>query len=154
VVLNYNRITADDLAAVVRHELGHVVTLLGSAGGRGYLGEGMAEYIAHEGEPVTAYNRLGSLRRYLAGGAWNGDIDSADATVYSEDLTASAAAYAIGFLTLRCIAERHGDTATFEFFDQTVRNAKPPASVALSTLGATWPDTKRDCANYLRTIAG
>jgi hypothetical protein len=154
VVLNFTHIAPGDLDLVLRHELGHVATLMGSIGGRGYLGEGMAEYVEQDGQPVNTYRRLGTLQRYLHSGAWDGDIDSANDTVYGPDATAASAAYGIGYLTWHCIADRYGETAMFAFFDSTARHARSAAEAAPTELGAPWPDIKATCERYIRTTVG
>ena len=154
VVLNYTHISAEDLSSVLRHEFGHVATLIGTLGGRDYLTEGIAEYVEEHGQPVASYHRLGDLRRYLRSGAWDGDIDSAKLAVYSDAPGESSAAYAVGYLTLRCIANRYGEKAMFTFVDHTVRRASGPAEAAPTALGRAWSAVKRTCGAYIRTVAG
>jgi hypothetical protein len=149
VVINYQAIAADQLSHVLRHELGHVNTLLGAP----YLShhdaliEGIAEYAAFDGQPIANYDRLDALRRFLRAG-WDGDIDRLFRA--SDDPLHRSAVYSIGFLTWRCLAERYGEEAMFVFATDTLRVGFRPEEVSVEVLGAEWTDIKRACAQYIR----
>jgi hypothetical protein len=142
----------DALRIVIQHELGHVVTRLGADyGTRDSLSEGIADYVAFAGAPVSAYKRLPALAWYLRSARWNGHVQLSD-QVYDDDLRVVNAAYAIGYLTLRHLADRYGETAMLAFYAAVERDLRNPATAAPTTLGQPWPAVEQDCATYIRSL--
>jgi hypothetical protein len=129
---------------------GHVVTLLGRGDPslvESLLVEGIADYIGEDGRPIRSYPRLDVLRYYVRSGRWNGDLDAAE-ELFDGDLTEKNVGYALGYLTLRCIADRYGTTKMFDFAGDALFYTA--SYYAKQDLGEAWVDVKRACANYIR----
>jgi hypothetical protein len=154
VVLRYPSIEPQRLEAVLRHEFGHVVTLLGAPYNiRTYLTEGVADYVVYAGQPLPAYDRRSDVAAFMRTDAWNGDIDQAGGKVYGQGLERSAA-YGIGFLVLRCITDRYGEQAMFDFVTRDVRDGDDRDAAARAALGTPWAGVKEACTRFIRTAVG
>lgn len=146
---------ADPLVSVLRHEFGHVVTLLGVnrnlVGGMPRLFvEGIAEYIAEDGRPLGGYAWLQTARRLIHSGRWNGDLDSVEQFYDSARPDDVRAAYGMGFLTWRCIASRYGQEKLLDFAEHIFRNMASNDTAATKAFGEPWPTVNAACATYLR----
>ena len=136
---------------VLRHEFGHVATLIGSRQtGPAYLLEGVAEYVAQSGRPVTDYPLLPVVRAFVRAGRWDDDFDSL--RPYSQDDAVSAAGYGLGFLLWRCIHDTYGDNAMFGFAEYALRSDGALDDPARVLLGSSWTSVKGRCAHYVRSI--
>lgn len=141
----------DGLQAVIQHELGHVVTLLGeqTLGDDSFI-EGIAEYIAHAGQPVsTIWN--GSVAWYLRSGQWNGSV-YLDREISSHDPNVRAAAYGIGYLTMRHLADRYGEDRALAFYADVKRDGDGLDASARLAFGVSWQAVNQDCARYIRSV--
>jgi hypothetical protein len=98
-------------------------------------------------QPIATYERLGDLRRFLRAG-WDGDIDYL--FLASDDPLHGPAVHALGLLTWRCLAERYGEAAIFNFAARTLRGGDRPDDASPGVFGAEWTDIKRACARYVR----
>jgi hypothetical protein len=158
VVVNDARARASGLSleTLLQHEFGHVVTLLGAQSdiADNVLTEGLAEYIAYDGQPLSDFPRLGDLGYYLNIHRWNGDPMSLDDSIYSDDTVTASAAYAIGFLTWRCIAARYGPARTRTFMSDAVHEQQPVDYSAHDAFGVSWAQVNRACAPFIRGAAG
>jgi hypothetical protein len=147
---------ADSLVSVLRHEFGHVVTLLGVNRNRvtapRLFVEGIAEYIAEDGLPLSAYLPLSIARRFIHSGRWNGDLDSVEELFRSDRLEDVEAAYAMGMLTWRCISDRYGRPKLLDFAEQMLRKAADTDTAATIGLGEPWSKVNAACAPYLRGV--
>jgi hypothetical protein len=153
VVVNWDLAQRETLPLedLLRHEFGHVVTMLGRPvpGDDDVLTEGIAEYIREDGRPLSHFDRLASVGDYLRSHAWNGDPTVLDSKI--GDVNLADAAYGIGFLFWRCIASHYGSAKLFEFVGATVHN-RPTSldAAARSALGDAWTKVTAGCAPYVR----
>jgi hypothetical protein len=148
---------AEPLEGVLQHEFGHVVTLLGLQRNRVTASqtflEGIAEYIAQDGRPLSSYLPLTLTRQYIHSGRWDGDIDSIDKVFRSDSPRDVEAAYGMGMLTVRCIADKFGQPKMLDFLAKLFRTpVQPPETAAPAVLGQPWTAVKTTCASYLRQI--
>ncbi len=113
VILLPEAATGGRLREVIQHEFGHVATLRGTepdpatfASDDSFV-EGVAEYIAHAGEPVNT-SRNASVRRFLKSDRWKGEVIL---PVYldADDADVTTAKYGIGYLTVRYLADKYGE---------------------------------------------
>jgi hypothetical protein len=146
---------AEPLQGVLRHEFGHVVTLLGLERNRVTASptflEGIAEYIAEDGRPLSSYLPLGLTRQYIHSGRWDGDIDSIENLFGSDSPRDVEAGYGMGMLTVRCLADTFGQPKMLDFLAKLFRPpVLPPDAAAPDVLGQPWSAVKTTCANYLR----
>jgi hypothetical protein len=147
---------ADPLVSVLRHEFGHVVTLLGVhrndvTSPRLFL-EGIADYIAEDGRPLNAYLPLGFVRQFVHSGHWTGDLDQAEPLFLSSSLRDVETAYGLGMLTIRCIADRYGKPKMLDFAERVLRKRADTDVAATAALGEPWSAVKTACASYVRAI--
>jgi hypothetical protein len=144
----------DGLRTVIQHELGHVVTLIGRKSRKDdTLVEGIAEYIAHVGQPLSrSWN--GGLQWYLRSGKWNGNV-LLDVEIKDRDPRVRGAAYGIGYLTMHHLVDRYGEDRTFTFFAGLERLGSDVVNDwSLSEFGASWQAVNQDCAQYIRSVVG
>ena len=152
VVINYPEISAAYLPIVLRHEFGHVATLIGAAQATvGYLAEGMAEFVEEDGRPISQYLRLEDVRYFLNHHHWDGDLDKID--TYADDVDIANASYGMGYLTWRCIQKYYGDTKMWAFAGEVLRNFGDGPTSSPKTLGAPWSKVKSQCASFIRSVA-
>jgi hypothetical protein len=139
------------LATVIQHEMGHVVTLYGDDQDTGHDSfiEGIAEYVAYTGHPTWAEYRLENTREYLQSGKWSGQC-YLTSEISSDDVLTGSAAYGIGYLTIRHLASKYGTAKMLEFWGSVERNGQTPDQAARRVLGAPWKTVNADCASYIR----
>jgi hypothetical protein len=127
---------------LLRHELGHIATLLGTLGNQEeWAVEGMAEYIAYAGRPVRAYDLLDDARRHVEETGWNGRLD----LEWSPEATERFGYYAMGYLAMRCLGETYGEPKLLRFFTKVAREGEAPQEAAQSELGTTWETAQTTC---------
>jgi hypothetical protein len=137
--------------ANLQHEFGHVVTLLGGESeGRRRADRRAGRVHRLRRQPLSNYARLGDLGEYLGTHRWNGDVRSLDTSIYSNDLVNVSAAYAMGFLTWRCIATRYGSAGTRRFMTDAVHEQFDIDYSSRTALGVTWAQLSRACAPSIR----
>jgi hypothetical protein len=145
---------ANPLRYVLQHELGHVATLLGVSRNQvtapQLFIEGIAEYIAEDGRPLREYLALPAARRYIHSGRWDGDLDSVELLFRSGNADDVEAAYGMGMLTMRCIADRYGRDKLLALVGKVLRESARAADAAPSTLGDPWATVRAACATDLR----
>lgn len=133
---------------LLRHELGHVATLLGTLGTRPeWAIEGLAEYVAYEQRPVTSYRLLGPARDLAARTHWAGRLD----LDWSTDRTDRAGLYGMAYLSVRCLAETYGEPRTLAFFTAVARTRRRPEEASPATLAVPWPTAQSTCEPRIRT---
>jgi hypothetical protein len=143
--------TGEDLELLLRHEFGHVVTLLGGESeDDDVLTEGLADYIAYDGQPLSNYERLDELGEYLGSHQWGGDPRALDKSIFSDDPVTANAAYAMGFLTWRCVAAKYGPAKTRTFMADAVHEQFTIDFSTREAFGTTWAQISRACAPYIR----
>jgi hypothetical protein len=155
VVLNMAAIRAsgESIEAVMRHEFGHVVSLLGAD----YrddtaITEGIAEYVEEDGRPIAQYEQLPAVADYLRSHRWNGDPSQLDQYIYVNNENSNAA-YGIGYLTLRCLASRYGQTTMFDFVTATLHDGQIDDDAAPTVFGRSWKQVYGGCESYVRQAA-
>ncbi|MET8148456.1 hypothetical protein ACIBSW_32205 [Actinoplanes sp. NPDC049668] len=131
---------ADEI--LLRHELGHIATLLGTLdNGDEWAVEGMAEYIAYAGRPVKSYELILDARWHVEHTGWRGRLD----LEWSTDPSERFGFYAMGFLAMRCIAQEYGEPRLLRFFTEVVRRGESPEEASRSALGVPWDAVERAC---------
>jgi hypothetical protein len=154
VVLNRDNIQTDEMVTVLRHEFGHVSTLLGAERGSGTIGhfwvEGIAELIAQNGAPVSSYISIDYVRGYLRSGLFTGDLDNLESTYWNTDR--SGVVYVIGYLTWQCINDSYGHAKVVELAKQLFRGpSNGIREAAPAVLGVSWDSLESACASFIRS---
>jgi hypothetical protein len=127
---------------LLRHELGHIATLLGTLDNHSeWAIEGMAEYIAYAGMPVRSYDLVADARWHVNRTGWKGRLD----LEWSAEPSERHGYYAMGFLAMRCLGETYGEPKLMRFFTEVVRRGTPPAEAAEPTLGVPWERVQSAC---------
>jgi hypothetical protein len=127
---------------LLRHEFGHIATLLGTLDNRDeWVIEGMAEYIAYAGAPVRSYELVEDARWHVRHKAWSGRLD----LDWSTEPTERFGYYAMAFLAIRCLGETYGEPKLLAFFTRVARQGEPPADAATAVLGTTWEQVQNTC---------
>jgi hypothetical protein len=127
---------------LLRHEFGHIATLLGTLDNRDeWAVEGIAEYIAHADVPVRSYALAEDARRHVEREGWTGRLD----LEWSTEPTERFGYYAMAYLAMRCLSETYGEPKLLAFFTAVVRNGKPPAEAATGVLGTPWEQVQSAC---------
>ncbi len=127
---------------LLRHELGHVATLLGTLGGQpDWAIEGMAEYVAWEQTPMSSYRLTQAARDHIARTQWQGRLD----LPWSSQRTERVGFYAMAYLAIRCLASTYGEASLLSFFDRVARQNRSPAEAALPAFGTPWPAVEEAC---------
>jgi hypothetical protein len=129
---------------VFTHELTHVATLpVGSYQiDEQWLVEGIAEYATMVGRPVSEYNWLWAVTRWLsptAGSMTAGERTNAD--------------YGVWFLSVRYLAETFGEEALLSFFHRVVHLDQPEPPTASAVFGRDWPTLQAEIDQYIRSVA-
>jgi hypothetical protein len=160
VVLN-GEIAANKPSAVrgaLRHEFGHVTTLLGSEpfiagmlGDRALWIEGIANLIAEDGSPVSDYRGLGTARKFLQSGQFAGDLDALQVQWSRGD---TGPVYSLGYLTWRYIDDTYGRAKTIALATELFRTLGTTVDDAMRTaLGTSWSEVEPACVAYIRNVA-
>jgi hypothetical protein len=150
VVINMDLLTPDELPIAIRHEFGHVVAQLGSVAPATsfWLNEGIAEYIAFSGRPLTAYNRHADIKKFVSSGWWKGNVDIDQKPIFE-----ISGAYGVAYLGVTCLATRYGDDRMLQFFGDVVRDRRSAVEAAQARLGQPWQTVNADCAQFVRQNA-
>jgi hypothetical protein len=155
VVIRADSVRSSELENLLRHELTHVTSLAGAdiegdSKDWWWLLEGIAEYASYRGRPVSSYDALTPVRRFV------NDRDSFDGhvTVEPPDETASlddaAARYGLAFLCVRRISEKYGEPKMLKFFNAVMQQNKKLDDAAKTALGPAWSTVEKDCVTYIR----
>jgi hypothetical protein len=142
---------AGGLAMVIQHEMGHVATLYNDpqASDPDSFAEGIAEYIAYTGHASWDDYRLADTREYLREGKWSGQCFLTKEISSSDGLTGSAA-YGIGYLTIKYLVAKYGESAMLDFWGGVERDGLTPKNAATIYLHGTWTKVNAACASYIR----
>jgi hypothetical protein len=151
IVLNGQRVTADEVVDTLRHEFAHVVTLVDvrhDYSRQWWLVEGVAEYVRMVGRPLPEYELLSASRRYVRAGSPTDvpGLTEPTATASTED---ASGRYGVAFLSVRWLAERFGEEKMLRFFDEVVRRGVAPPAAAAGEFGVDWGEIIGDCAGYV-----
>ncbi|GAA3338303.1 hypothetical protein GCM10020358_46690 [Amorphoplanes nipponensis] len=127
---------------LLRHEFGHIATLLGTLGNRDeWAVEGLAEYIAYAGTPVRSYELVDDARWHVEHRNWTGRLD----LEWSAEPAERFGYYAMAFLAMRCLGETYGEPRMLGFFTRVVREGAAPAEAAEAALGVGWEQVESTC---------
>src|SRR5262249_27664603 len=156
VVVNLASLTDDgeSLDAVLRHEFGHVVSLLGTDYGDDVLTEGFAEYVEENGAPIARYVEIPYVRAYLNAHSWSGNPDDLDRHLFDSNPVTGGAAYGIGYLTWRCIESQYGLPKMIAFAGEAVHYGQPHDAAARNALGVPWSSVTKTCDAFVRHAVG
>lgn len=141
VVMHVERLgNRDEFNSTMRHEFGHVVTLLGTGQvdpqpEDWFLNEGVAEYIDHGDQPVSSYPRLSNVKDYLSTIRWKGELVAPTAT---DDGLAGSGKYGLAFLAVRYIIDTYGIDKFYQFFEAVARNGEEAAPSSEAAFGESW----------------
>ena len=128
------------LTSVIRHELGHAVTLWAAPSERyaddtWWMVEGVAEYIDHGDKSLADYDRMWDVRDYVAKGGCASDILPPD---QDDDTLAGSGKYGCGFLAVHYVIDTYGVEEFAEFFGSTAREGMPASEAAESVYGKSY----------------
>ncbi|GLZ77449.1 hypothetical protein Afil01_22560 [Actinorhabdospora filicis] len=156
VVMHVERLgNREEFTSTMRHEFGHVVTLLGSADVQPqpedfFLNEGIAEYIDYGDGPVSRYPRLSNVTDYLSRSSWNGSLEGVKKT--DDGLTGSAK-YGIAFMAVKYLIDTYGQDKFFEFYQKVGREGEAADGVSSATFGESWTNVQKKIEDYVRSSA-
>ncbi len=161
VVLKMSALPGGELAKVLRHEFGHVVTLAGTEDGLRviatdfdrWLTEGIAEYIAYAPQPAGASSRMPSVRAFVRSGRMRPTVASVPVPDKA-GLRDVSAFYGLGHLAVSCLVSRYGEARMFRFFQRTVWQGTSYDKASRDVFGRAWKAVDRDCVAYVRRAVG
>ncbi|MEU6858675.1 hypothetical protein AB0B28_07370 [Glycomyces sp. NPDC046736] len=141
----------EGLTSVIRHELGHAVTLWAAPSERyaddtWWMVEGVAEYIDQSDRPLEDYDRAWDVRDYLAQGGCATDILPPDE---DDDTLAGSGKYGCGFYGVHYLVEEYGVEAFAEFFGMTVREGAVPADVSVEVYGKSYAELMEEITAFI-----
>ncbi|MFC3492421.1 hypothetical protein [Glycomyces rhizosphaerae] len=140
-----------DLTSVIRHELGHAVTLWASPSERyaddtWWMVEGIAEYIDHGNRSLEEYERALDVRDYVAQGGCETDILPPDE---DDDTLAGSGKYGCGFLGVHYMIDQYGIELFTEFFGATAREGTPAVDAAEEVYGKSYADLMQEITTFI-----
>ncbi|MEV7227734.1 hypothetical protein AB0M79_12035 [Polymorphospora sp. NPDC051019] len=156
VVLNAKDLHSSVLDDLLRHELTHAASLPGDGhtdGGQWWLVEGLADYAAAAGRPVSRYSSLDEVRRLVAQGSWSGRLADTEPRPTAEAWEVSAR-YGIGYLAVRHLVDRFGEERMLAFYRAVVVDGKSVEDASEEVLGASWTGLHDACVAYIRSAVG
>jgi hypothetical protein len=138
---------------VLRHEFGHVATLLAAERNSNTIGhfwvEGIAELVGQNGASIPSYISIDYARGFLRSGLFNNDLDSLDATYWNTDR--SGVVYVMGYLTWQCIQDSYGHDKVVALARELFRGpSKTIEEAAPAVLGTSWGALESACVAYIR----
>lgn len=139
------------LTSVIRHELGHAVTLWAAPSERyaddtWWMVEGVAEYIDNGDRPVDEYDRALDVRDYVEQGGCATDILPPDA---DDDTLAGSGKYGCGFLGVHYLIDTYGVDKFAEFFGATAREGEPAVDKAQEVYGKSYADLMQEITAFI-----
>ncbi|GAB3965536.1 hypothetical protein V1634_24650 [Plantactinospora veratri] len=155
VVIRMSRVDRDYLETILRHEFGHVVTATGSdpygtSVFDKWLVEGIAEYIGRSGEPASRTPRMHSIRTYVRQKGWPRTIKLPSLDVEAEGVEVDAF-YGLNYLTMSCLAKRHGEPKLFRWWIDVVHGEVDDDQATRKHFGESWAAMERACLSYIRS---
>lgn len=139
------------LTSVIRHELGHAVTLWAAPSERyaddtWWMVEGIAEYIDHGDKSLDDYDRTLDVSEYVDQGGCATDILPPDE---DDDTLAGSGKYGCGFLGVHYLIEEYGAEAFTEFFGTTAREGTPAVDAAQEVYGKSYADLMQEITAFI-----
>jgi hypothetical protein len=158
LMLNIDKLRADQVESVLRHELTHAATLRGDdfhqPDDSWWLIEGVAEMGQEYGRAAREYGLDSEIRRYLREGEYkSGDL----AKIYggeSEEGWTVWAKYGLAYYAVRRVAERFGQKKLIRFTDEVLQNGTSIEDAAQSVFGVPIANVYKDCLRYTRGVVG
>jgi hypothetical protein len=153
VVLNMDALKKQSmpLQTLMQHELGHVATLTGSRrGAPPWLTEGIAEYIAYHGRPLSASSRTSLARQWIRSHGWTSTRSLPDYDRRSADVTRVNVFYGASHVMVRCLVSRYGEAKMLRFFKMVASDDKSEYDASPAVFGADWDRVDRGCASFVR----
>jgi hypothetical protein len=140
-----------ELTSLIRHELGHAVTLWAAPSERygddtWWMVEGIAEYIDHGDKSLDEYDRALDVREYVAQGGCATDILPPDG---DDDTLAGSGKYGCGFLGVHYMIDTYGEEAFVEFFGMTAREGTPAVDAAQEVYGKNYADLMQEITAFI-----
>jgi hypothetical protein len=145
--------TRRQLAFIIQHEFGHVVTLAGltrsHTTGNKWLVEGIAEYI---GAYPRAANNTGNWNILAAEFRREG----APTTIATESLADDAddrtvdRLYAMGHFAASCMADKYGERKLFAFVSRVLRQGDIPDRAARAAFGRSFDAVDKACLKWIK----
>lgn len=156
VVLQSAAAPAAALPDLLRHEMAHVATLANSRNTvdetqSWWLVEGIAEFVAMQGQPYTAYGDMAQTRRFVRSG-WSGEL-AVEAPTAKQSADEVAGRYGVAYLAVRCLAERYGKTRLLGFFDAVAVDGEELKYAATAQLGVDWAAVSSTCTADIKRLA-
>ncbi|WP_406109311.1 hypothetical protein [Micromonospora globbae] len=153
IVLNAEGTTDDGIDDLLRHELTHAASLPdGGYPGKTtwWLVEGLAEYVAANGQATNRYEGLSQVRRLIQSG-WNGRLEE---LAPADDAPAErvAGSYGLGYLAVRHLVDRFGEQRLLAFFDAVVHDRTAVERASAQVFGESWSVLHEQCVAYVRTL--
>ncbi len=144
-----------DLTSVIRHELGHAVTLWGAqsenySNDTWWMVEGIAEYIDHGDKPLDDYDRSWDLENHVADG---GCADELVPPEEDDDTTAGSGKYGCAFLAVHYMIDTYGLESFSEWFGLTARDGEPVARAADDVYGENYADIMAEITSFIAQTA-
>jgi hypothetical protein len=141
------------LRVILRHELGHVVTLSGAFrtdwADDTWLSEGVAEYIGWAPAGAARSLRRSSVRWALTGGARPKSMVPARPGPAAPD-RAGDAFYGLSHLAVDCMADKYGDRKLFTFVRLVLTQDNEYDQAAKEAYGISFATLDRACVKWIR----
>lgn len=131
---------------VLRHEMAHVATRFGpSTPVDEWATEGVAEYVAWTGRPVSEYDRTGDTRLLAAKIKWTGRLD----LEWSHTSTYRSGYYGMAFFAMRCLSETYGEKPMLNFFHAMAHGGRNPAQASEQSFHTSWSKAQSRCTKKI-----
>ncbi|WP_203729338.1 hypothetical protein [Paractinoplanes durhamensis] len=162
VVLHASQVLdgTEDAQIVIRHEMGHVLTMIGAQppdnpleflfnDRNQWLREGIAEYIGQNGRPAQQTYHRSTLQRAFRSSNPPRSIMASSVRAGSERNSVDGL-YAMGYAATSCMAARYGEAAMFHFTDLVLREATKEDAASRKIYGKPFAQVDRDCLTWIR----
>jgi hypothetical protein len=155
VVLRTEDVMKDkrELALVVQHELGHVVTLAGvthwDTDDDQWLLEGVAEYIGAYPQAAGTTRSRGVLAAEFRRRDAPKTIATATLSDDADDRTVDRL-YAMGHYAASCMADRYGERKLFDFVGRVLRQGEKPDEAARAAYGQSFAAVDKACLKWIK----
>ncbi|AGZ42233.1 hypothetical protein AFR_19805 [Actinoplanes friuliensis DSM 7358] len=157
IVLRMSRAgSGRSLENLIRHEMGHAVTLGGLqlgyqsiANPAMWLQEGVAEYIAYAPRPARSTTRLPEVRRALTGG----DRPSSIVLGQLKDNASrneSSVYYGLSHFAVDCLAKKFGEKKLFAFVTEVLRKNDGVDDSSVKVFGTPFRPIDQACRTWIR----
>ena len=149
-----HRTRLDDL---LRHEMTHASSMPGSGfdPAAWWLVEGVAELAATGGAPTSQYDGLADVRRFVREQRLERSAGHARGGAATRPTGRWPAAYGIGYIAVRHLADRFGEPDVLAFLEAVVHNGRspgtPPARCSASPGTSSARSVSRPCGRPFRS---